>query len=62
MTPAITLLPFMVLAGITSLTARISSGSAFSRPRHRGEMIQQGLNNLQAPWVAMSAIARCSSP
>ncbi|MBE2180451.1 MAG: ABC transporter permease [Chthoniobacterales bacterium] len=57
MTPVITLLPFMVLAGITSLTALDFLGFGLQPPTPSwGEMIQQGLNNLQAPWIAMSAI------
>ncbi len=57
MTPVITLLPFMVLGGISSLTALDFLGFGLQPPTPSwGEMIQQGLNNLQAPWIATSAI------
>jgi microcin C transport system permease protein len=57
MTPVITLLPFMVLGGISALTALDFLGFGLQPPTPSwGEMIQQGLNNLQAPWIAMSAI------
>ncbi len=57
MTPVITLLPFMVLGGISSLTALDFLGFGLQPPTPSwGEMIQQGLNNLHAPWIAMSAI------
>lgn len=58
MTPVITLSPFMIVAGISALTALDFLGFGLQPPAPSwGEMIQQGLNNLQAPWIAMSAIA-----
>jgi microcin C transport system permease protein len=58
MTPVITLLPFMIVAGISSLTALDFLGFGLQPPTPSwGEMIQQGLENLQAPWVATSAVA-----
>jgi microcin C transport system permease protein len=58
MTPVITLLPFMIVAGISSLTALDFLGFGLQPPTPSwGEMIQQGLDNLQAPWVATSAVA-----
>jgi microcin C transport system permease protein len=57
MTPVITLLPFMVVAGISSLTALDFLGFGLQPPTPSwGELIGQGLQNLQAPWVAGSAI------
>ena len=57
MTPVITLLPFMVVAGISSLTALDFLGFGLPPPTPSwGEMIQQGLVNLHAPWVATSAV------
>jgi len=57
MTPVITLLPFMVVAGISSLTALDFLGFGLPPPTPSwGEMIQQGLQNLHAPWVALSAV------
>lgn len=58
MTPVITLLPFMIVAGISALTALDFLGFGLPPPAASwGEMIQQGLQNLQAPWVAGSAVA-----
>ncbi|MGH8048280.1 MAG: ABC transporter permease subunit, partial [Chthoniobacterales bacterium] len=57
MTPVITLLPFMVVAGISSLTALDFLGFGLQPPTPSwGEMVQQGLQNLQKPWLAGSAI------
>ncbi len=57
MTPVITLLPFLLVAGISSLTALDFLGFGLPPPTPSwGEMIQQGLQNLYAPWVATSAV------
>jgi microcin C transport system permease protein len=57
MTPVITLLPFMVVAGISELTALDFLGFGLQPPTPSwGEMLQEGLQNLQAPWVSASAI------
>lgn len=57
MTPVITLLPFSIVAGISALTALDFLGFGMPPPAASwGEMIQQGLQNLQAPWIAMSAV------
>jgi microcin C transport system permease protein len=57
MTPVITILPFMIVAGISSLTALDFLGFGLPPPTPSwGEMIQQGLQNLYAPWVATSAV------
>ncbi len=57
MTPVITLLPFMIVGGISSLTALDFLGFGLPPPTPSwGEMIQQGLANLYAPWVASSAV------
>jgi microcin C transport system permease protein len=57
MTPVITLLPFMLVAGISSLTALDFLGFGLQPPTPSwGEMLGQGLQNLQAPWIATSAI------
>ncbi|MGC1481431.1 MAG: ABC transporter permease [Chthoniobacterales bacterium] len=58
MTPVITLLPFMIVGGISSLTALDFLGFGLPPPTPSwGEMIQQGLENLDSPWVASSAVA-----
>jgi len=57
MTPVITLLPFSVVAGISALTALDFLGFGLPPPAASwGEMIQQGLQNLQAPWIALSSV------
>lgn len=57
MTPVITFLPFTLVAGISSLTALDFLGFGLPPPTPSwGEMIQQGLQNLQAPWIAISAV------
>lgn len=57
MTPVITLLPFLLVSGISSLTALDFLGFGLPPPTPSwGEMIQQGLQNLYAPWVATSAV------
>jgi microcin C transport system permease protein len=57
MTPVITLLPFSVIAGITTLTALDFLGFGLPPPTPSwGELIQEGLQNLQAPWLAISSV------
>jgi microcin C transport system permease protein len=57
LSPAITLLPFSIVGGIGALTALDFLGFGLPPPTPSwGEMLQQGLRNLQAPWVALSAI------
>lgn len=56
MTPVITLLPFMVIGGITSLTALDYLGFGLPPPTPSwGELMDQGMKNLDKPWVALSA-------
>ena len=58
MTPVITLLPFGIVGGIGTLTALDFLGFGLPPPTPSwGEMIDEGLNNLQAPWLATSAVA-----
>jgi microcin C transport system permease protein len=57
LTPVITLLPFMVVAGISALTALDFLGFGLQPPSPSwGEMIQDGLQHLEAPWLATSAV------
>lgn len=57
MTPVITILPFSLVAGISSLTALDFLGFGLPPPTPSwGELIAEGLQNLQAPWLAMSAV------
>ena len=58
MTPVVTMLPFSIVAGISSLTALDFLGFGLPPPTPSwGELIDEGLQNLQAPWLAGSAIA-----
>lgn len=58
MTPVITLLPFGIVAGISSLTALDFLGFGLPPPTPSwGELIDEGLQNLQSPWLAGSAVA-----
>jgi microcin C transport system permease protein len=57
MTPVITFLPFSLVAGISSLTALDFLGFGLPPPTASwGELLQQGLDNLQAPWLAISSV------
>ena len=57
MTPVITILPFSIVAGISALTALDFLGFGLPPPTPSwGELIDEGLQNLQAPWLAGSAV------
>ena len=57
MTPVITMLPFSIVAGISSLTALDFLGFGLPPPTPSwGELIDEGLQNLTSPWLAGSAI------
>jgi microcin C transport system permease protein len=57
LTPVITILPFTVVSGISALTALDFLGFGLPPPTPSwGEMLQQGLENLQKPWIAISSI------
>ena len=58
MTPVITLLPFLIIGAISSLTALDFLGFGLPVPTPSwGEMLQQGLKNLEKPWLAVSSVA-----
>jgi microcin C transport system permease protein len=58
MTPVITLLPFGIISGISTLTALDFLGFGLPPPTPSwGELIDEGLQNLQAPWLGISAVA-----
>jgi microcin C transport system permease protein len=58
MTPVITLLPFTLIAGINLLTALDFLGFGLQPPTPSwGELLDEGLQNLQAPWLAGSSVA-----
>ncbi|MFC1584431.1 ABC transporter permease [Fibrobacterota bacterium] len=57
LTPIVTLLPFTLIGGISSLTALDFLGFGLQPPTPSwGEMLSQGLENLYAPWIAVSAV------
>lgn len=57
LTPVITIMPFSVVAGISSLTALDFLGFGLPPPTPSwGEMLKQGLENLQKPWIALSSV------
>jgi len=55
--PVITLFPFTLIGGISSLTALDFLGFGLPPPTPSwGEMLQQGLRYLYAPWLAISSV------
>jgi microcin C transport system permease protein len=57
LTPAITILPFTLISGIGSLTSLDFLGFGMPPPTPSwGELLDQGLKNLQAPWIAVSTV------
>jgi microcin C transport system permease protein len=53
MTPVITFLPFQIIGGIGTLTALDFLGFGLRPPTASwGELLNQGLQNLHAPWLA----------
>jgi microcin C transport system permease protein len=58
LTPVITIMPFTLIGGISALTALDFLGFGLPPPAPSwGELLSQGLNNLYAPWLAISAVA-----
>jgi microcin C transport system permease protein len=58
LTPVITIMPFTVIGGITSLTALDFLGFGLPPPSPSwGELLSEGLNNLQSPWLAISSVS-----
>jgi microcin C transport system permease protein len=57
LTPVITIVPFSIIGGISSLTALDFLGFGLPPPTPSwGELLQQGLNNLYAPWIAVATV------
>jgi len=57
MVPVITLFPFMLIGGISALTSLDFLGFGLPPPTPSwGEMLQQGLKYLYAPWLAFSSV------
>ncbi|MGF1677977.1 MAG: ABC transporter permease [Candidatus Methylacidiphilales bacterium] len=58
LSPVVTLLPFGLITAISSLTALDFLGFGMPPPSPSwGELLQQGLENLNAPWLASSSVA-----
>ncbi len=57
LTPVVTLAPFIVVGGISSLTALDYLGFGLPPPTPSwGEMLDQGMQDLTRPWIALSAL------
>lgn len=57
LTPVITILPFTVVSGISTLTALDFLGFGLPPPMPSwGELLTQGLQNLHAPWIAIATV------
>ena len=55
--PVITILPFTLVAGIGTLTSLDFLGFGLAPPTPSwGELLQQGLKHLYAPWIAFSSV------
>jgi len=58
LTPVVTLIPFTVIGGISALTSLDFLGFGLQPPTPSwGEMLEQGLRNLYAPWIAIFTLA-----
>lgn len=58
LTPVITMIPFQIVGAISTLTALDFLGFGLQAPTPSwGALLQEGLRNLQAPWIAFSATA-----
>lgn len=58
LTPVITIMPFSLIGGISSLTALDFLGFGLPPPNPSwGELLSQGLNYLYAPWIAIATVA-----
>ena len=56
LTPVLTVLPFSLIAGISTLTSLDFLGFGLQPPSPSwGELLRQGLENLHAPWLAITA-------
>lgn len=57
MTPVVTIFPFSLIGGISSLTSLDFLGFGLRPPTPSwGDLLSQGLNNLYAPWIAISTV------
>lgn len=57
MVPVVTLFPFMLISGITSLTSLDFLGFGLQPPTPSwGDLLAQGLKNLYAPWITVFTV------
>lgn len=57
LTPVVTLFPFALIGGISSLTSLDFLGFGLQPPTPSwGDLLAQGLNHLYAPWIAVSTV------
>jgi microcin C transport system permease protein len=58
LTPVVTILPFLIVSGISALTSLDFLGFGLQPPAPSwGELLRQGLDNLHAPWLAITSTA-----
>jgi microcin C transport system permease protein len=58
LTPVVTMLPFLLVSGISALTSLDFLGFGLQPPAPSwGELLRQGLENLHAPWLAVTSTA-----
>jgi microcin C transport system permease protein len=58
LTPVVSVLPFLLVSGISALTSLDFLGFGLQPPAPSwGELLRQGLENLQAPWLAVTSTA-----
>ena len=58
LTPVVTLLPLLLVSGISALTSLDFLGFGLQPPAPSwGELLRQGLDNLHAPWLAIASTA-----
>ena len=58
LTPVVTLFPFSLIGGISSLTSLDFLGFGLQPPTPSwGGLLAQGLNNLYAPWITIATVA-----
>lgn len=57
LTPLVTILPFSLIGGIGALTSLDFLGFGIAPPAPSwGELLKQGLDNLQSPWIAVFTV------
>ncbi len=58
LTPVVTILPFTLVSGISTLTSLDFLGFGLQPPAPSwGELLREGLDNLQAPWLVVASVS-----